>query len=111
MTNPHHDSRGLSVPATVDREVIHLSTRYAPPRTELEAKLADLWSQRLGVAPIGVDDDFFELGGHSLAAAELLDDIATRLGVEVPAQTLFLEPSIAELAAAIGAMRDRAEAR
>jgi len=111
MTDSHHDSRGPSEPATVNREVIHLSTRYAPPRTELEAKLAELWSQRLGVTPIGVDDDFFELGGHSLAAAELLEDIATRLGVEVPAQTLFLEPSIAELAAAIVTMPDQAEAR
>lgn len=80
-----------------------LSTRYTRPRTALERELAELWGQRLGVTPIGVDDDFFELGGHSLAAVELLEDITARLGIEVKAETLFLEPSIAELAAAITA--------
>jgi acyl carrier protein len=78
-----------------------LSTEYVPPTTDLERRLVALWTERLGVAPIGVADDFFELGGHSLAAAELLTDLAALTGVEVEAQVLFLQPSVAELAAAI----------
>jgi acyl carrier protein len=94
---------GAPTPAAVPREDKGLSTEFTPPRTELERRLAKLWSERLGVWPIGVDDDFFELGGHSLAAAELLVEIAAMTGVEVAARTLFLQPSVAELAAAIEA--------
>lgn len=80
-----------------------MSTEYRAPGTDLERRLAGLWRERLGIEPVGVDDDFFELGGHSLAAAELLVDIAADTGVEVAAKTLFLEPTVAELAAAIEA--------
>jgi acyl carrier protein len=86
-----------------------LSTGYVAPRTELEELLARLWSERLGVTPVGVDDDYFELGGHSLAAAELLTDLAALTGVEVEAQVLFLQPSVAELAAAIEARTGEAD--
>jgi acyl carrier protein len=86
------------VTARADRQ---LSRSYAPARTEREEALVRLWQGRLRIEPIGVDDDFFELGGHSLMAAELLVDIQDRLGVEVTARTLFLQPTIAELAAAM----------
>jgi acyl carrier protein len=86
-----------------------LSTEYAPPTTDLERRLVALWTERLGVTPVGVDDDFFELGGHSLAAAELLTDLAALTGVEVEAQVLFLQPSVAELAAAIEARLGEAD--
>lgn len=91
------DSSVVAVP----RSERQLSTDYLAPRTDRERTLVRLWSRRLLVEPIGVHDDFFELGGHSLAAAELLVDIAEATGIEVTARTLFLEPSIAELAAAI----------
>jgi acyl carrier protein len=88
------------------RDELTLSSSYLSPRSDLERDLATMWSQRLGVWPIGVDDDFFELGGHSLAAAELLVDIAETTGVEVTAQILFLSPTVAELAAAVHAARE-----
>lgn len=97
---------GPSTPAVTPREDIALSTIFNPARTELERLLEILWSKRLGVRPVGVDDDFFELGGHSLAAAELLLDIETLTGVEVSARVLYLQPSIAELAAAIEAAKE-----
>ncbi len=83
------------------RAARQLSRPYAPARTEREAALVRLWQGRLNLEPIGVHDDFFELGGHSLMAAELLVDIQDRLGVEVTARTLFLQPTIAELAEAM----------
>lgn len=86
-----------------------LSTDYVAPRTDLEKLLARLWRERLGVTPVGVDDDYFELGGHSLAAAELLVDIAAITGVEVEAQVLFLQPTVGELAAAIEARESGTE--
>jgi acyl carrier protein len=83
------------------RETVDLSAAFRAPGSDLERLLAELWSGKLAVEPIGVDDDFFELGGHSLMAAELLVDIQSVTGVEISATTLFLEPTIAELAKAI----------
>ncbi|WP_235499662.1 phosphopantetheine-binding protein, partial [Frateuria sp. Soil773] len=37
-----------------------------PPRQGLEAELAAIWSEVLGVGTIGRQDNFFDLGGHSL---------------------------------------------
>lgn len=63
----------------------------------LKHQLAALWSDLLGVCPIGFSDDFFELGGHSLLAAELLDLVQREFGVEVPARAFYLQPTVAEL--------------
>ncbi|MFG1869603.1 phosphopantetheine-binding protein [Micromonospora arborensis] len=66
-------------------------------RSELETMLTRLWSEKLNVTPVGVDDDFFALGGDSLLAADLLMDLYDQLGIEVDAAVLFLKPTIAEL--------------
>jgi acyl carrier protein len=68
-----------------------------PTRTELESILSRLWSEKLNVTAVGVEDNFFALGGDSLLAADLLMDIYERLGIEVDAAVLFLRPTIAEL--------------
>src|SRR5690606_15806658 len=39
---------------------------YVAPRTELEEKLAQLWSSVLNIPQVGVRDNFFQLGGQSL---------------------------------------------
>jgi amino acid adenylation domain-containing protein len=75
-----------------------LQSEYLPPRNALEAAVAEEWGDLLGVEPIGVQDDFFELGGHSLIAAELLTRLQRRFSVSVPARTLYLHPTVAELA-------------
>ncbi|MFD6183722.1 Pls/PosA family non-ribosomal peptide synthetase [Streptomyces goshikiensis] len=43
-----------------------------------EAWLAEQWSETLGVAVTGADDDFFAIGGNSLAAARLTTRLRTR---------------------------------
>src|SRR5262249_20575660 len=58
-------------------------TPYAAPATELERRVAAIWSESLGVAPIGIHDDFFDLGGHSLLAVELMARIHHELGVDL----------------------------
>ncbi|MER7334776.1 MULTISPECIES: phosphopantetheine-binding protein [Micromonospora] len=68
-----------------------------PTRSELESMLTRLWSEKLNVTPVGVEDDFFALGGDSLLAADLLMDLYEQFGVEVDAAVLFLKPTIAEL--------------
>jgi acyl carrier protein len=64
----------------------------------LEELLAELWQQCLGVPRVGIFDNFFELGGQSLMASQLVVRINERLGVEMPVETLFAAPRIAELA-------------
>ncbi|HKV09539.1 MAG TPA: amino acid adenylation domain-containing protein, partial [Thermoanaerobaculia bacterium] len=75
--------------------------RFAAPRNPLEERLAALWSELLGVEPVGVHDDFFTLGGHSLLATRLLFHIQGSLGVELRLRDLFEEPTVAGLAARI----------
>jgi phosphopantetheine binding protein len=87
----------MSLPLTA-REDLGLSSSYAEPEAELQIALADMWSRKLGVAPIGLHDDFFEIGGHSLLAADLQLEIYERYGVEVEAWTLFMQPTVAALA-------------
>ncbi|MBB5872713.1 acyl carrier protein [Allocatelliglobosispora scoriae] len=93
------------------RHDLEIDTEYAAPGDETEARLAELWSAQLGVFPVGVHDDFFELGGDSLFAAELLLTMDREFGVEIPAWTLFLSPTIVEMAQAIAEARKPAEAR
>ncbi|WUI00860.1 SDR family NAD(P)-dependent oxidoreductase [Spirillospora sp. NBC_00431] len=74
---------------------------HVAPRTELEAALAELWSDVLGVGDIGVEDDFFELGGSSLVAVQLIWRAGDLLGDPPSMRTLFESPTVAGMASAI----------
>ncbi|WP_435208796.1 amino acid adenylation domain-containing protein [Streptomyces sp. bgisy034] len=71
---------------------------YVPPGDAIERTLAAIWSDTLEVEPIGVTDDFFDLGGHSLMAAELIAALQKQFDVSLTARTLFLHPTIEDLA-------------
>lgn len=71
---------------------------YQPPRTPLQEKLVQAWSQVLGIGQIGVEDNFFDLGGHSLLAVRLAARVKEMTGRELPLQALFRFPTIASLA-------------
>jgi acyl transferase domain-containing protein/acyl carrier protein len=71
------------------------------PQTELEQTLAEIWQQLLGIEQIGIHDNFFALGGHSLLATQVTSHIRKTLQIELPLQSLFDRPTIAQLAQAI----------
>jgi len=71
---------------------------YVAPADPVEHRLAAIWSDALDVEPVGVQDNFFDLGGHSLLAAELLAALQHEFDVALPARTLYLRPTIADLA-------------
>ena len=79
-------------------------TGQAPvaPRTPVEAGLAAIFAEVLGLpAPVGVNDSFFALGGHSLTATKLLARIQAVYGVDLSVRTLFADPTVAGVAAAL----------
>lgn len=67
-------------------------------RTPVEDVLLEIWKQVLSREGIGIHDDFFELGGHSLLAMRAVARIRATFQIELPLQTLFEAPSVAELA-------------
>ncbi|MGF9912133.1 amino acid adenylation domain-containing protein, partial [Paenibacillus ehimensis] len=79
---------------------------YAPPRNEIEALLADVWSDVLRVERIGIDEDFFDLGGHSLKGTILIGKLHKEMNVKLALKDLFLHPTIRELSGYIEAGRD-----
>ncbi len=92
------DLRALPEPAATGDG---LEAPSAMPRSELEALLAGIWGDLLGVEQVGVDDDFFDLGGHSLLATRLLFALQRTLPVPVALEDVFLHPTVAELARAV----------
>jgi acyl transferase domain-containing protein/thioesterase domain-containing protein len=64
----------------------------------VEAMLAEVWRELLGVEDVTADDDFFALGGHSLAAVRLFARIRKHYGVDLPLATLFQAPTLGALA-------------
>ncbi|MBZ9779959.1 amino acid adenylation domain-containing protein [Pseudomonas sp. REP124] len=79
------------------------SVGSALPRTPLEALLAEVWAQVLGLERVGIDDDFFELGGHSLAAVTLASRLQSVLSAPVTVNAVFTAPSVSAFAALVQA--------
>ena len=75
-----------------------LEEPYVGPRDQIEERLTMLWTNVLQLKSIGVRDNFFELGGNSLLAARLFAQIANSFGKHLPLATLFLSPTIEQLA-------------
>src|SRR6185312_14925399 len=78
---------------------------YVAPTDAVERRLAAIWSEALDVERVGIEDNFFDLGGHSLLAAELLAALQAEFDTALPARTLYLRPTIADIAAEL---RERA---
>jgi acyl carrier protein len=64
----------------------------------VEARLAGIWEQVLGLEQVGIGDNFFELGGHSLLATQLISRVREQFSLELPLRSIFEEPTIAGLA-------------
>lgn len=71
---------------------------------DTERRVAEIWSELLGLERIGMDDDFFELGGHSLLATRVLARIDQSLGARLTLRDVFDAPTVRRLAARIAAV-------
>ncbi len=103
--NGKYDRRALAETGA-DRETTAVSAPYAPPRTEAERILADVWRQVLGLGDrqVGVHDHFRDLGGDSLLALAVLAG-ARASGLPLDLTTVLRHPTVAELAGALSGTR------
>ncbi|MFI1016710.1 amino acid adenylation domain-containing protein [Streptomyces sp. NPDC020965] len=69
-----------------------------PPGTALERTLHTVFTEVLGVARVGVDDDFFALGGDSIIAMQLVGR-ARAAGVRITPRLVFRHRTVAALSA------------
>lgn len=60
-----------------------------------------IWCRELQRDDIAIDDNFFALGGQSLIMARIQGALIEELGVEVPMDQLFLNPTVASISAYI----------
>jgi NADP-dependent 3-hydroxy acid dehydrogenase YdfG len=77
------------------------SRHYVEPITELESRLAAIWSDVLRRPRVGRDDSFFEIGGNSMRAVQLVSRISGALGVSVPVHYLYENPTVGALGDAL----------
>jgi amino acid adenylation domain-containing protein len=98
------DNIPLTSHGKIDRKslappVVKPASGYTPPRHEIEIRLANIWSEVLGIekAIINIDSNFFDLGGHSLKAVVLTSKIYKEFGITVPLVEIFQSPTIQAL--------------
>jgi amino acid adenylation domain-containing protein len=97
-----------ALPAPDPRSVAEAG--YAPPTTEQEKSLCEVFAEVLEVQPVGVDDDFFALGGHSLLATRAIAKIRARFGPNVALQALFELRTPRRLAGEVGELSTEVDA-
>ncbi|MCR5170920.1 MAG: amino acid adenylation domain-containing protein [Desulfovibrio sp.] len=66
--------------------------------TPLQEKLLDIWRQELNNSDIGAGDSFFQSGGDSLLATRIAARVKNDLGMALPLDKLFLNPTILGIA-------------
>ena len=100
------DALPMTPTGKVDRQALpepdagrpQLATPYVAPTGMIETMLTEIWSEVLGLEPVGVHDNFFELGGHSLLAVQIIARLQAWLDLDFPLPILFEQPTICQLA-------------
>jgi non-ribosomal peptide synthetase component F/acyl carrier protein len=92
----------------IDREAlrqysvsVHDDGAGAPPQTDTEILLSDMWAEQFDRSRVNRDDDFFSLGGDSLSAAVVAAQVHAALGVELNLAAFAEHSTLSALAAFI----------
>ena len=99
------DALFLNRNGKVDREALPAPSRaslftgdaVAPPRTEMEKRIAEAWGPVLGLDVVGVEDDFFAVGGDSIRSLALVSRLRAA-GINLPVALIFEHRTIAGIA-------------
>ncbi len=93
------DPRQLPPPAYADGE----ADDDGGYRDEVEARLAALWQELLGVPRVRPAQGWFDLGGNSLLALRLFTRVRRETGCDLPVSTLFTGATLRHMADAVRA--------
>jgi amino acid adenylation domain-containing protein len=72
----------------------------------IEAQVAAIWKEALGLRQVGVHDNFFDAGGHSLLLVRVHGALRRTFDTSLSVVDLFRLPTINDLARAIAAERE-----
>ncbi|MDE1008015.1 MAG: AMP-binding protein, partial [Paraburkholderia fungorum] len=98
-----------ALPAPEQGAIADRATTYEPPQTPTERAIVAIWQDILGIERIGRHDNFFELGGHSLLTMKAQRAIFRDLQTDIPLASLFLKPTLHEIAAECEALHANAQ--
>jgi len=88
-----------------------LTSGRVEPASETERVVQEVWSEVLEVDALAVDENFFDIGGHSLLATQIVARLEGKLGIDLPLVLVFENPTVEDLAAAIGCLEPSQRAR
>jgi aryl carrier-like protein len=83
---------------------------FIPPSNEIEQKIAAVWQDLLRLQQVGTHDNFFDLGANSLLMMQANGRLREALGRHISLVDMFQHPTVASLAAHLGAGEDAAPA-
>ena len=95
---PEQVIQAVNTPSARCRPRPALSQLLIPPRTAIEAELAEIWVEVLRLEKVGIQDNYFDLGGTSLLAVDLFARIEHRFGEKLPLTSLIEASTIEQLA-------------
>jgi amino acid adenylation domain-containing protein len=108
------DAMPLTGNGKVDRRALPAPSVQRPtaappvaPRTEIEDRIIAVWKELLTLDSVGVDDNFFELGGHSLLAIRVVTRLRQMFDVDLSAQAVIDDPTVAALARTVATLLRR----
>lgn len=115
IENPNQEISGICLPEKIgiDEFVYHLpdnvytenvlkdiheqSHQVLSPLTQIEEKIASIWTEVFNIQKISINDNFFDLGGHSLMAIRIIERIQDSFQIDLPFNLIFKSSSIAKL--------------
>ena len=98
------DRRALPIPENDSAR----SALSAPPATESEIKVAEIWQGLLNRKRVGINDNFFDLGGHSLLVVQLQSRLRKQLNCEIPLVELFQRSTVLAIASYLDEQKKKA---
>jgi amino acid adenylation domain-containing protein len=100
-----HGKLDRAAPPAPDDPLLDPGGADSLPNNDVEAELAGIWQELLGLERVGVYDNFFDLGGHSLLLVKLHSRMVQLFNTSLSIIDLFRLPSVSALARAIIAER------
>ncbi len=93
------DRRALPAPEPAS---VQTKVEFVAPENELQTRIAEAWTEVLGIDRVGLKDNFFDIGGHSLLMVRLHRLLKDRVPKPLAMTDLYRFPTIADLAEHLG---------